>query len=225
MRARRTVSGIAVGVAVGLLLDGLLLINTSAWLLHPFFMVPMPILGLIIGFVLGWKGKFPAVAWWASLLVVLILWPTAFWGPVKCQEWRLRRFAERLPAYHGADRRIIDISALGGDDPPRVMVEFETKHVSIGKMVGLYRDHLVQNGWTEDEPQEQFQANAWYKLRKGRSTITLMGYEGGGKWGDRQCLRVTRWYSTLFYRRWTTANNHLNATGERPRFACLSLAR
>ncbi len=90
-------------------------------------------------------------------------------------------------------------SSLGGDSPPSVRVAFETKNVTIQQMVRFYRDHFVNSGWTEVEPRTEYQQDIWYKFRKGKYTVSLIGYEGG-KWGGMQCVAVIRTYNTPFYR-------------------------
>ena len=144
-------------------------------------------------------GDTPAVPWYAIFLISLVFWPAALFGPIKFQEWRFKCFAEGLPAYNSADRRIQDLEVMGGDSPPTVRVAFETKNVTIPQMVKFYRDHFVDSGWTELEPQEKFNQDSWYKFQKGHYTVSIIGYEGG-KWGGMQCVAVICNYNTFFYR-------------------------
>ena len=188
------------GIALGLLFDGIMLINSSGWLIAFIFPVVLPpLLGLIVGLIAGWKGFMPGPSWYKIVLIAIILWPVSVLGPIKIQEWRFRCFAEGLPAYHAADRRIQSLGVLGGDSPPSVRVAFETKNVTIQQMVRFYRDHFVNSGWTEVEPRTEYQQDIWYKFRKGKYTVSLIGYEGG-KWGGMQCVAVIRTYNTPFYR-------------------------
>ncbi|MBI2440326.1 MAG: hypothetical protein HYV35_03030 [Lentisphaerae bacterium] len=200
MKAKRICLGMAAGIAFGLLFDGILLVNSSGWLIAFIFPVVLPpLLGLIVGLVAGWKALMPSPSWYKVILIAIVSWPIAVLGPIKTQEWRFRRFAEGLPAYHVADRRIQSLGVLGGDDPPSVRVAFETKNVTIPQMVQFYRDHFVNSGWTELEPQKEYKQDIWYKFRRGRYTVSIIGYEGG-KWGGMQCVAVSRTYSTFFYR-------------------------
>src|SRR6056297_634793 len=100
MKAKRIVFGIVVGLTLGLLFDGILLINSSGWMIA--FLLPValpPLLGAAIGFIVGWKGGVPAVRWYYSMLIAVLLWPTALLGPIMIQKLRFRHFAESLPAY------------------------------------------------------------------------------------------------------------------------------
>ena len=201
MKTKQVILGAIIGLAVGLLLDGLLLINSSAWLISFLFPVILPpLVTTVIGLVLGWKRRIPALPWHAIIFIALVSLPAGFWGPTKVQEWRFRRFVDALPHYGGSERRIKEISVLGGDDPPRISVEIQTKHVDCDHLIRFYRDYLVNTGWTELEPQQVYKRDIWYKFRKGNYTANLIAFEGGS-WGGMQCVRITRWYNTLFYRR------------------------
>lgn len=200
MKAKRICFGMTAGIALGLLFDGIMLVNSSGWLIAFIFPVALPpLFGLIIGFIAGWKGFMPGPSWYKIALTAIVLWPIAVFGPIKTQELRFRRFAEGLPAYNVADRRIQSLVVLGGDDPPNVRVAFETKNVTVPQMVRFYRDHFVNSRWTEAEPQTEYRQDIWYNFRKGRHTVSLIGYEGG-KWGGMQCVAIIRTYNTPFYR-------------------------
>jgi len=67
-------------------------------------------------------------------------------------------------------------------------------------MVKFYREYFVENGWTEEDPQDKYKLDVWYNFRKGHYHVAIIGYDGGGKWGDRQCVVVIRNYNTFFYR-------------------------
>jgi hypothetical protein len=197
MRARRILSALVLGVAVGLLLDGLLLINSSGWLLNPVLMAPIPLLGLTIGFVLGWKNKAHALPWYAVPLLAVILWPSLFWGPVKLREWQFRRFAAQLPAYRTADRQIQSMSVLGGDDAPNIRVMFETKDGSIPEMIKFYGEHLVKNNWVPEQPRQEYKQDVWYNFRKDRGNVSIIGYARDTGVHN---VAIIRRYSTRFYR-------------------------
>lgn len=200
MKAKRICFGMSAGIALGLLFDGILLVNSSGWLIAFIFPVVLPpLLGLIVGVIVGWKGCVPGPSWYKIAMTAIVLWPVAVFGPIKAQEWKFRRFAEDLPAYHVADRRIQSLGVLGGDDPPSVRVAFETKNVTIPQMVEFYKDHFVNTDWKELEPQKEYTKDVWYKFRKGRYTVSIIGYEGG-KWGGMQCVAIIRTYNTPFYR-------------------------
>jgi len=199
MKARQICFGVAVGVALGLLFDGVLLINSSGWLLAFIWPVALPpLLGAAIGVGAGWTGKAPATRWYWSVLIAVLLWPIAGLSPIKIQDWRFRHFTRSLPTYHVADRRIQSLEVLGGDSPPSVRVEFQTKHVGFAQMLRFYRDYFVENGWAEESLHDVYRRDVWYRFRKGRHTVAIIGYEGG-KWGDRQCVAVVRNYNTPFY--------------------------
>ena len=144
------------------------------------------------------KGVLPVLSWLAILPMAFVSWPVALFGPIKVQEWRFRRFAESLPAYQFADRRIQSLVVLGGDSAPQVRVAFETRHVTIPQMIQFYRNYFVRDGWTELDPQEQYKPGVWYWFRKGHYSVCIIGYEGG-KWGGMQCVAVVRSYNTYFY--------------------------
>jgi hypothetical protein len=200
MKAKRICLGMSAGIAVGLLFDGIMLVNFSGWLIALIFPVVLPpLLGLIVGLIAGWKGFLPGPPWYKIALIAVVFWPAAVFGPIKTQEWRFRRFAASLPAYHVADRRIQSLGVLGGDDPPSVRVEFETKNVTIPQMVQFYRDHFVNSGWAELEPQKDYRQDVWHNFKKGRYTVSLIGYEGG-KWGGMPCVAIIRTYHTPYYR-------------------------
>ena len=200
MKAKRICFGIVAGLTLGLLFDGILLINSSGWLISFIFPVVLPpLLGLVVGILVGRKGLTPAPSWPVILLVAIVIGPIALFGPIKAQEWRFRHFVEGLPAYNAAGHRIQSMSVLGGDDPPYIRVAFEAEHGTIMQMVQFYRDHFVNSGWTEAEPQNAYLQDSWYKFQKGNYTLSIIGYEGGSR-GGMPSVAIIRSYSTFFYR-------------------------
>lgn len=182
---------------MGLLLDGLLLVNSSGWLLNPILMAPLPLLGLIVGIVLGWRKKVPSLPWYSTLLIAVVFWPVLLWGPVMVKEWCFRHFAAELPAYRNAGRQIQSMTALGGDDPPNIRVMFETTEGTIQEMVKFYADYLVQNNWVPEQPQEEYARDVWYNFRNGKGSISIIGY---ARDTEARNVAIIRRYGTWFYR-------------------------
>ena len=190
----------SLGLPIGLLCDGILLINSSGWLVAFIFPVVLPpLIGLLIGLIVGWKGFTPAAPWYVTLLFAILVGPALLWGPIRLKEWEFRHFVGTLPAYHNAERRIQNIGVLGGDDPPRVRVAFEAKDGTIPQMVKFYGDYFVGDHWIPEQPQEEYTRDVWYNFRKGNYDISIIGYEGG-QWGGMQCVAIIRRHNTMFYR-------------------------
>ncbi len=200
MKAKRILFGISAGMLLGLIFDGFLLVNSSGWLLAFLFPVVIPpLLGLAIGAVVGWKFLRLSPPW-PLIVFVVLLSPLGVIGPIKMQEARFRRFAQAIPAYPESERSITQISVLGGDDPPRIGVQFRST-AEMEDMVAFYRDYLIEDGWTKASSTAN--PHDYQFFHKGHYTIEMIAFDSdqAGEFDKYDTVRLTRWFNTLFYRR------------------------
>lgn len=193
-KTKKILLGMTLGLAVALFFNGLVAVNSSSWMFY--FLIIPPLVGVVGGLIVGWLGFVPSIPWYATLVIALLLCPTALFGPIKVQEWRFKSFAENLPAYNDAKREIKSLDVHGGDSPPYISVEFRKRNIAAAEMVDFYRNHFSEAGWRELEPRVAAQST-YYRFRKGNYDLDIVSYEN--RYGA-ICVRIMRHYNTLFFK-------------------------
>jgi hypothetical protein len=172
-KIKRIVFGVAIGVAIGLLFDSILLLTTSAWMIVFILplVVPVAVPAVFLG-ILGEKGRLPAVPWVFTALIILIFWPLCALGPVKIREAQFKAwFNQDVPVYAGSKMLSSKIQTMRSDSIPRMTVDFEFE-TDYSETIIFFRRELPQKGWkiTLDKPEVVYASDGrwdqWVLLAK-----------------------------------------------------------
>ncbi len=148
LKLRQTIFGIVLGIAVGLLIDSILLLASSAWLIVFIIPVVIPVIAGAAGFGILGKGGYLRVSSWLSiLLVIVIAWPLCLLGPIWWKEAELKSGVSReLPVYAGSQKISTNVVPIGGDGKPWIGVDFSVK-ANYLEVMDFYRRELPKKGW------------------------------------------------------------------------------
>ena len=180
-RSRRIAFGVMVGVAMGLLVDSVVVVPTSIWFLTMIFPVVLPpLLGGILGLVLGWLGHIPAVSLKATLLATIPLWFLCIWAPVQVRVWQFRALADhQIPVFPGATLTSRIVQPWLADGGSSVYLEFCVK-ADTNEILKFYRSEFVQRGWKEFPKKSagNIEPWDWYPFSKNGRYLSLYVAKG-----------------------------------------------
>ena len=142
--------GMIWGIAVGLFLDSLMLVTTTAWLLFAIWPLLIPVMiGAVAGGLLGHAAPI-SVSLRTTIMrfsAVIVLWSACIALPIVVRWTQLLLEVRSLPISAGCERGSLEITVLAFDDTPGYRVVLDC-NADPSEIIDFYRKELPRLGWS-----------------------------------------------------------------------------
>jgi len=142
---------IVVGIAVGLLLDSLIVLWSSGWALFAFYiLLPPVVVGALLGALLCrnktylWRPRFSAI----RIMAIIILWSTCAIAPIAARWAQFYLELRSIPICPHCEKDIYEIRVLAYDSLPGYRMVLRCA-CEPSQCIQYYRTELAKHGWSE----------------------------------------------------------------------------